>query len=196
MSRLYQPKPSHAPEPPITTSSFNRRSFILGALTFPIIASSCSKPSQEIAHAHLKEPFKTLHIIQNHLWPKREGIPSLEQINALNYLKNMLDTHYTHSVSRYLKKAVIWVDEESQEQYKKAFFSLNYTEQASLLKSINNTPWGEGILSTILTRTIIEPLLCDPLYTQNSDSLGWKWLEHQAGFPRPSKPFWEMHKNV
>ena len=32
---------------------------------------------------------------------------------------------------------------------------------------------------------LAEALMLDPVYGGNPDMIGWKWLEHQAGFPRP-----------
>lgn len=33
---------------------------------------------------------------------------------------------------------------------------------------------------------ILESLSMDPIYGINKNEMGWKWLEHQPGFPRPS----------
>jgi len=33
---------------------------------------------------------------------------------------------------------------------------------------------------------IFEALLVDPVYGGNPNGIGWKWLEHQPGLPRPT----------
>jgi gluconate 2-dehydrogenase gamma chain len=43
---------------------------------------------------------------------------------------------------------------------------------------------GKQWISTIL-RYILEALLTDPIYGGNPNAIGWKWLDHQPGFPRP-----------
>jgi gluconate 2-dehydrogenase gamma chain len=35
---------------------------------------------------------------------------------------------------------------------------------------------------------IMEALLTDPVYGGNPNSIGWQWLKHQPGFPRPTTP--------
>ena len=40
-------------------------------------------------------------------------------------------------------------------------------------------------LSTLITYTL-EALLSDPLYGGNTNGIGWKWLGHDPGNPRPS----------
>jgi len=34
---------------------------------------------------------------------------------------------------------------------------------------------------------LLEALLADPVYAGNPNGIGWKWLQHQPGFPRPTK---------
>ena len=33
---------------------------------------------------------------------------------------------------------------------------------------------------------ILEALATDPIYGGNTNEIGWDWLEHQPGMPRPS----------
>jgi gluconate 2-dehydrogenase gamma chain len=46
------------------------------------------------------------------------------------------------------------------------------------------TRWGRAWLSLLLYY-IFEALLSDPVYGGNPGEIGWRWLEHQPGFPRP-----------
>jgi gluconate 2-dehydrogenase gamma chain len=34
---------------------------------------------------------------------------------------------------------------------------------------------------------IFEAMISDPIYGFNKDEIGQKWLQHNAGFPRPTK---------
>jgi gluconate 2-dehydrogenase gamma chain len=38
---------------------------------------------------------------------------------------------------------------------------------------------------SLLLYYIFEALLSDPVYGGNPGGIGWQWLEHQPGFPRP-----------
>ena len=44
---------------------------------------------------------------------------------------------------------------------------------------------GENWLSTLLLY-IFEALLTDPVYGGNPNGIGWKWLGHNPGLPRPT----------
>ena len=48
-----------------------------------------------------------------------------------------------------------------------------------------STTEGENWVSTLLFY-ICEALLTDPIYGGNPNGIGWAWLAHQPGFPRPS----------
>ena len=39
----------------------------------------------------------------------------------------------------------------------------------------------------IILTYLLQALLTDPVYGGNPNGVGWKWLHHQPGFPRPPK---------
>ena len=53
-----------------------------------------------------------------------------------------------------------------------------------MLRQIEQSNAGQNWLSLLLTY-LLEALLADPVYGGNPDGIGWQWLEHQSGFPRP-----------
>lgn len=53
-----------------------------------------------------------------------------------------------------------------------------------MLKKISQSRAGENWLSLLLYY-LLESLTLDPIYGGNTDGMGWQWLGHQAGFPRP-----------
>jgi gluconate 2-dehydrogenase gamma chain len=54
------------------------------------------------------------------------------------------------------------------------------------LHQIVDSSAGENWLSLLLYY-LFESLTLDPVYGGNPDGIGWHWLEHQPGFPRPTK---------
>ena len=63
--------------------------------------------------------------------------------------------------------------------------NLSTEKQNEILVKIEKSSFGESWLSLILYY-LIEALLLDPVYGGNPNGIGWKWLEHQPGFPRPN----------
>ena len=63
---------------------------------------------------------------------------------------------------------------------------MNYKEKENICKYISKNSDGEYFLSYIL-KYIFEALLSDPNYGGNPNGIGWNWLEHSPGYPRPSK---------
>ena len=59
-------------------------------------------------------------------------------------------------------------------------------EKEELIRTISKEPAIKFWLSKHLT-LIFEALLCDPIYGGNPDEIGWSWLRHNPGEPRPTK---------
>ena len=71
------------------------------------------------------------------------------------------------------------------ERFDLGFEALDFTRKEQLLRYLaDRTRWGKNWLSLLLYY-LFEALLADPAYGCNPDGVGWQWLEHQPGFPRP-----------
>ncbi len=71
------------------------------------------------------------------------------------------------------------------ERFDRRFENLDFDSKERLLRYLGDrTRWGRNWLSLLLYY-IFEALLADPVYGCNPNGIGWKWLEHQPGFPRP-----------
>ena len=128
---------------------------------------------------------KILHQVLNLLFPKSSNSPGIGQINAEFHINNYLtDPLIDPDEQKYVINGIRWLDETAQELYKTGFSSLNQTQQLTTLQNIIKTSWGESWLSKLLTLTF-EALLLDPLYQVNTGEVGWHWLHHQPGRPRP-----------
>jgi gluconate 2-dehydrogenase gamma chain len=123
--------------------------------------------------------------VQEILFPPDENGPGASEINASSYLKWVLsDEEMDQEEKNYILNGIGWVDETSEEVFSKQFLQLTQEEKEQLIKKISLEGWGESWLSVILT-FIFEALLCDPQYGGNPDSIGWNWLSHNPGLPRP-----------
>ena len=166
-----------------------RRQFIKGIGATAVLLQipfwqSCKQPAvfQGILPENRQ---KILHQVLNILFPKSNNSPGIEQIHAEFHINSYLtDPLIDPDEQKYVINGIKWLDETAQELFKTGFLSLNNRQQIETLQNILKTSWGESWLSKILTLTF-EALLLDPLYQVNTDKVGWHWLHHQAGQPRP-----------
>ena len=63
--------------------------------------------------------------------------------------------------------------------------ALSESKREAALRELEGTSRGENWIATVLMY-IFEALLCDPAYGGNPEGVGWRWLQHDPGFPRPS----------
>lgn len=127
-----------------------------------------------------------LRSVQGILFPKDEFGPGATDINADTYLLWVLaDPQKDPDEIEYIINGIGWVDETAGEEYSTAFVELPKNDREQLIALISRTNWGESWLSVILT-FIFEALLSDPQYGSNPDGIGWKWLNHNPGLPRPT----------
>ena len=148
--------------------------------------------------SNLKQPWLTISEVQNHLFPRvghlteKGSSPSANDINAIGYLQLILNTPDADPDEReFVIKGTTWLDGMANNMIGKPFIKLNKDERERVLRKISESESGESWLSTLL-RYIFEALLTDPVYRGNTNQVGWQWLEHQPGFPRPSanKKYW------
>jgi gluconate 2-dehydrogenase gamma chain len=69
--------------------------------------------------------------------------------------------------------------------FDKSFVNLLLEEKDQVFRIIEKSNWGYRWLSLNLLN-IFEALLADPIYGGNPNEIGWRWLEHTPGFPRPT----------
>jgi len=133
-------------------------------------------------------PWPVLAATQNHLFPSELGAPGAREINALSYLQGVLaDPRGDREEQRFILKGVDWLEDLSRQHHKTAFVDLDPIRREQVLREVANSRPGENWLSTLLLY-ICEALLTDPVYGGNPGGIGWAWLGHQPGFPRPTHP--------
>ena len=85
------------------------------------------------------------------------------------------------------------LNKASKEQFNKRFIKLNRNKQEELIGRISLMDWGQSWLSKMLT-LIFESMFANPNYGSNPEGIGWKWLNHQAGWPQPEQK--QIYPNI
>jgi len=176
---------------------FSRRDFmrvlVTAAAAYPIsgLAELRSKETSLAVYKKSsvinKEPWLTIAEVQAHLFPTEKNSPGAKDIHALEYLQTMILSPDIEPAERKLiHDGVGWLNDLSKQQYSKTFVNLTADEKEKILRQVEGSNAGSRWLSLLLTY-LIEALLSDPVYAGNPKGIGWKWLNHQPGFPRPDK---------
>jgi gluconate 2-dehydrogenase gamma chain len=125
-------------------------------------------------------------LVQEHLLPGEPDAPGAADVNATTYLDRALaDPGFDPDIRGFLLRGAGWLDEHVAEtESDRRFVDLNAARREDLLRSFGETRRGGNWLSTLIDYTL-EALLADPIYGGNPDGIGWAWLEHDPGRPRP-----------
>lgn len=137
-----------------------------------------------------RSQWKAIVATQQHLFPsnlqKQPASPGANDINAKAFLYAVLsDPNRDDEDRRLVKHGVIELQNLSSKQYQKSFNHLDFSQKEKILRTLEKQPGGTPWIMTILGY-VFEALLTDPVYGGNPNGIGWKWLDHQPGFPRPS----------
>ncbi len=146
---------------------------------------------------YLNRPFGNINIYANniqvllhtcyHLFPNSKLGPSAIDLHISDYLLFVLkDKRIPKEDISYFLKGASWLEESSFEEYKKSFLELDTDKKESLLQLVSRKRWGENFIHSCLNY-IFEAMLSAPVYGSNIAGKGWKWLEHDPGFPQPVK---------
>ena len=176
-------------------AGINRREFLtqlamLGTLAASYPASALEKLRTGTGAAVIpewagKDPWLTLAAVQEQMFPAGNATPGASDIQAIVYLRNTLENPAADGEDReFIFNGVGWLNDLTQERRGKPFFELDGAQRETLLRQIEQSNAGQNWLSLLLTY-LLEALLADPVYGGNPEGIGWRWLEHQPGFPRP-----------
>jgi len=176
-------------------TGFSRREFIrrLGllaslALTYPnlvLAQQRQSRAEQPLAGWQTEQNWQTLAQVQEILFPAGEDTPGASDIGASIYLHQAIENPNADIEDRdFIFRGIGWLDGLTQERHNKTFLQLSSVQQNGIIEVIVKSRAGRNWVSTLLTY-ILEALLMDPVYGGNKNGIGWQWLEHQPGYPRP-----------
>ncbi len=187
---------------------FNRRNWLkitalgLAALQLPWLVSCEDNSSSEVIldgkGILTEEEMKFIFELQNLLVPNDGNGPSAKDVNAHNYYiwtlsdQNISDTDRNYFIDK--TKALL---ELCKEQFLRYFNDLKPFEKSSFIEKNIQSGWTRTFLSRMIT-VIFEAILLDPVYNVNPNEIGWNWLQHSPGIPRPTleSKFPEIYKTV
>jgi len=154
-----------------------------------LAAAQKRKPPHQAHEQHFAfnaEQKQILDQVQMLLFPDDGDGPSAQDINALDYLQWALTDrdNAADGDDEFILKGIGWLNGLSDQTMGDSFLNLNQQKQQQILQKISQSSAGENWLS-LLIYYLIEALVFDPFYGGNSHQIGWHWLEHQPGFPRP-----------
>lgn len=186
----------------LSIPSQNRRRFlkllVAAAASYPLASLADKRKNPAIDLKTIDEPWQTIAAVQEHLFPSEDKSPGASDINALQYLKNMLTAPDMDEDERqFIINGEKWLNQLSLQIHSKKFIDLDTETREQILRKIEQSRAGENWLSTQLTY-ILEALLSDPVYGGNPNGIGWTWLQHQPGFPTPStdKMYYKLGRPV
>ncbi len=134
-----------------------------------------------------QQQWRLVNVVLETLFPSEEDSPGAADIHAAPYLQWVLsDKKVDPQLTSFIRNGFGWLEEEAQERHKTSFLKMNSPQREAFLHEIETANWGESWLSVLLLYTF-EALLSDPIYGGNPDGIGWQWLEHHPGYPRPNK---------
>lgn len=153
----------------------------------PLTQASTSTSNEAGLDFFFDQQKELLERVQLILLPQDGDGPSAADINALNYLDWALNEpdNKADGDRNFIVKGIDWLSDLTQTTYGVGFLSLSLEQQQNLIAQIAETKAGENWLS-LLIYYLMEALLLDPVYGGNPKGIGWQWLEHQPGFPRPT----------
>jgi len=154
-----------------------------GSLTvmFPLSAIAAEKNQKNRA----LDPWPVIDAVQQHLFPAEATAPGAREINALSYLQFVVtDTTLDAEDREFVTKGAAWLEDMAHQMRKTSFINLDEKDREAVLRRIAASESGENWLATLMLY-IVEALLTDPVYGGNTNQLGWQWLAHVPGFPRP-----------
>lgn len=158
------------------------------ALAYPVAALAELRQSKKqlLADWQKQAEWQTIAQLQEVLFPAGKNNPGATDIGASIYLHTAIENPKADGEDRdFIFRGVGWLNDLTQEHHKKTFLQLTAIQQQKIIELIVESKAGHNWVSMLLTY-ILEALLMDPVYGGNPDGIGWKWLEHQPGYPAPS----------
>lgn len=132
-----------------------------------------------------KLQWQTIAAVQEHLFPAEDNAPGASDINAAHYLHFVLSDETLEAPDRELIiDGTVKLEALIRSRLGKQFDRLTEEQKETSLREFESASVGRKWITEMLGY-IFEALLTDPVYGGNPNGVGWKWLGHRPGFPRP-----------
>lgn len=133
-----------------------------------------------------KDQWDAFVAVHDILLPSESDVPGAWEINATAFLQWVIsDTELDSEYRETLKNGLIELNETALQNWEVPFLQMTPVDRAKLISDVESDTWGHYWLSELLFH-LFEALLSDPIYGGNVDAVGWKWLGHIPGQPRPN----------
>ena len=173
----------------ISRKEFIRSLFVLGAVSQIPFLTSCESEDKlrDFECSPLsKNQLKVLQAFQLVLFPKEGFGPSALEVNADKWIVYVLnDDREPQREKDFIIENLDGLNVFSKEQHDTTFDLLSSIQKEDLVELFfedkTQKRWGSRILTLIF-----EALLLDPIYGVNPENIGWEWLNHNPGMPRPN----------
>lgn len=172
----------------------NRRTFLVrvGSLAAapalsPLLTGCVSglREARGTASGLSAEWWQTLEAVQAHLLPSEPDAPGSVEIDAAGYLRFVLSEATLEPAEReFLVQGIAKLEQLTRAKTGRRFSELSEDEREAVLRDFEATAEGRRWLVEMLGY-LLEALLGDPVYGGNPEGVGWRWLGHRPGFPRP-----------
>jgi len=174
----------------LSRKEFLRSLLIIGvAANIPFLTSCETKEDLEFFDCTPISPeqLKVLQAVQLVLFPKEGNGPSALQVNADKWIVYVLnDAREPQREKDFIVEHLDGLNQLSKETHKISYDALSIDRKEDLLELFFEEKaakrWGSRMLTLIF-----EALLLDPLYGVNPNNIGWTWLNHNPGMPRPNE---------
>jgi gluconate 2-dehydrogenase gamma chain len=161
------------------------------AALFPLsVSGSEAPPLDDVAR------WKILDAVQHHMLPSEPDAPGAGDLASLEYLRFVVSQEQrVKDEPVFMMQGAGWLEDIAKQLKNKSFTQLDEKDREEVLRRIEQSEAGENWLALVLYY-LIEGMLADPVYGSNRDQLGWQWLQHIPGFPRPpeNKRYTELRK--
>jgi len=167
---------------------FLRAAIIGGAASQLAFVTSCDSAEEEGNEILSGKQVAVLKSVISILFPDDGNGPGTKEINAFDYIMWVLrDTlNRKPEDNDYIIEGLDWANDTSNEVYFCEYAELDQDQKDALVELFTKLDWGKN-WSAAMLMLIFEALLLDPLYGGNTNEIGWKWLNHTAGYPRPTE---------
>lgn len=157
----------------------------IASMPLMLSAKALLQSAPLLAEKKMQDPWLTLDAVLNHLLPKSPTGPSAVELNATQYLFNVVHEQPTEKGEiEFIYKGVGWLNSYTQSQLKQNFSMLSDQNKEKMLRAISRSVAGDNWINN-LVNYLYEAMLSPPIYGGNPNGIGWQWLEHKGGYPLP-----------
>jgi len=181
----------------ITSWQFSRadflKSLVVLGVSSQLIACKGTPDSSEgstdlkVTNLMSNQQAAILQRVQSILFPDDGNGPSADEINAFPYLLWYMQDDLIEKYERdFFIRGADWVNQEAIAITNLPFLDMSLKTQTKLIGVLAKKKKTKIWVSKLLT-LIFEALLADPIYGGNPNNVGWEWLKHNPGTPRPKE---------